>query len=204
MQLEERSKAKTISILREGVSKTQPQSQISSNFLAVSFSELIGQVEATKCNLEKELDLTRRKLLKVESEKLERDQNIRILTDVNARTKSQVEALFKHVTRLDSDFNDLRHEKDKAGKKYQKIKDDTNRYKAKVGELSSILDESKQSLNSMRMQMQVHFKVKELEIQQKDVQLDEISGLLSEEKIKLAEMQKCHLTCHNGNLKCWK
>ena len=37
--------------------------------------------------------------------------------------------------------------------------------------------------------MQVHFKVKELEIQQKDVQLDEISGLLSEEKIKLAEMQ---------------
>ena len=44
--------------------------------------------------------------------------------------------------------------------------------------------------------MQVHFKVKELEIQQKDVQLDEISGLLSEEKIKLAEMQKCHLTCH--------
>ena len=190
MQLEERSKAKTISILCEGVSKTQPQSQISSNFLAVSFSELIGQVEATKCNLEKELDLTRRKLLKVESEKLERDQNIRILTDVNARTKSQVEALFKHVTRLDSDFNDLRHEKDKAEKKYQKIKDDTNRYKAKVGELSSILDESKQSLNSMRMQMQVHFKVKELEIQQKDVQLDEISGLLSEEKIKLAEMQK--------------
>ena len=85
------------------------------------------------------MDLTRRKLLKVESEKLERDQNIRILTDVNARTKSQVEALFKHVTRLDSDFNDLRHEKDKAGKKYQKIKDDTNRYKAKVGELSSIL-----------------------------------------------------------------
>lgn len=83
---------------------------------------------------------------------------------------------------MDSDFNDLRHEKDKAGKKYQKIKDDTNRYKAKVGELSSILDESKQSLNSMRMQMQVHFKVKELEIQQKDVQLDEISGLLSEEK----------------------
>ena len=86
----------------------------------MSFSELIGQVEATKCNLEKELDLTRRKLLKVESEKLERDQNIRILTDVNARTKSQVEALFKHVTRLDSDFNDLRHEKDKAGKEIPK------------------------------------------------------------------------------------
>lgn len=190
IQLEERSKAKTKSALNGGVSETPLRSQISGNFLAVSFSELIGQVEATKYNLEKELELTRRKLLKVEAEKLEKEQYIKNLSDVNSRTKSQVEALFKHVTQLDSDFNDLRHDKDKAEKKYQKIKDDTNRYKTKVGEFFSTLDELKQSMNSIRMQMQVHFKVKELELQQKDVQLDEMSGLLSEEKIRLAEMQK--------------
>ena len=101
----------------------------------MSFSELIGQKlqNATW----KRIGSYSKKVTEGGIRKLERDQNIRILTDVNARTKSQVEALFKHVTRLDSDFNDLRHEKDKAGKKYQKIKDDTNRYKAKVGELSS-------------------------------------------------------------------
>ncbi|RCK56267.1 hypothetical protein Cantr_05713 [Candida viswanathii] len=137
------------------------------NLSGRSFSDLLGQLEAASFSSEKQLEEKRRKL---------KDTKV---TDLSGTVES-----------IHTELATLREQKNYLEKTCDKNGDELAHYKKKINDLVRSTESLRLSLKAIKSQVHTQAQVQDAELLQKALQIDQLSGMLSEEKLKLSDLLK--------------
>lgn len=160
------------------------------NTSGVSFSELIGQLEAASHSSEKELEVMKRKMKGYEKIIMQKDSEIKNLYNRNKELNLKTVGLSESLTSINRELTSLKEEKDRIQTIFNENEKELSCYKIKFTDLTSAAEVLKQNLKAIKSQIQTQSKVQETELLQKASQIDQLSGMLSEEKLKMSDLLK--------------
>ena len=160
------------------------------NTSGVSFSELIGQLEAASHSSEKELEVMKRKMKGYEKIIMQKDSEIKNLYNRNKELNLKTVGLSESLTSINRELTSLKEEKDRIQTIFNENEKELSCYKIKFTDLTSAAEVLKQNLKAIKSQIQTQSKVQETELLQKASQIDQLSGMLSEEKLKISDLLK--------------
>lgn len=160
------------------------------NTSGVSFSELIGQLEAASHSSEKELESMKRKMKGYEKIIMQKDSEIKNLYNRNKELNLKTVGLSESLTSINRELTSLKEEKDRIQTIFNENEKELSCYKIKFTDLTSAAEVLKQNLKAIKSQIQTQSKVQETELLQKASQIDQLSGMLSEEKLKMSDLLK--------------
>lgn len=160
------------------------------NTSGVSFSELIGQLEAASHSSEKELEVMKRKMKGYEKIIMQKDSEIKNLYNRNKELNLKTVGLSESLTSINRELTSLKEEKDRIQTIFNENEKELSCYRIKFTDLTSAAEVLKQNLKAIKSQIQTQSKVQETELLQKASQIDQLSGMLSEEKLKMSDLLK--------------
>lgn len=160
------------------------------NTSGVSFSELIGQLEAASHSSEKELESMKRKMKGYEKIIMQKESEIKNLYNRNKELNLKTVGLSESLTSINRELTSLKEEKDRIQTIFNENEKELSCYKIKFTDLTSAAEVLKQNLKAIKSQIQTQSKVQETELLQKASQIDQLSGMLSEEKLKMSDLLK--------------
>lgn len=160
------------------------------NTSGVSFSELIGQLEAASHSSEKELESMKRKMKGYEKIIMQKESEIKNLYNRNKELNLKTVGLSESLTSINRELTSLKEEKDRIQTIFNENEKELSCYRIKFTDLTSAAEVLKQNLKAIKSQIQTQSKVQETELLQKASQIDQLSGMLSEEKLKMSDLLK--------------
>ncbi|EMG46180.1 hypothetical protein G210_3593 [Candida maltosa Xu316] len=164
--------------------------EVSDSSLERSFSDVISQLETVNHNLKKDLEVVKKKLKYSENQISKKEKLLRKCNETNLDLHNKMNLFAENLNNIHAKLTVMEEEKNDFLNKNTRTQEEMVVYKKKVSDAKTVNDELKMKLNNIKTQVQLQVKLKDSELHQKESEIDQITGFLSEEKLKVWELQK--------------